>query len=87
MTEKQRNHKHQRDRERRAAKKKAAAAGTSSASSSNGTDTPSPAPKDGPAVTLRMRNGAQINRVKAAAKKLGISMNTFVVEVLDRATS
>lgn len=46
-----------------------------------------PAPKDGPAVTLRMRSEAQINRIKAAAARAEMSMNTWVCEVLDRAAA
>lgn len=46
---------------------------------------PKPAPKDGPSLTLRARNVTQIERIKRAASKAGISMNTWAVEVLDRA--
>lgn len=46
-----------------------------------------PCPKNGPEVTLRMRSQAQINRVKRAASKSQLSMNTWAVEVLDRAAT
>jgi len=46
---------------------------------------PKPAPKTGPGLNLRARSEAQIDKIKAAAKKAGMSMNTWVVEVLDRA--
>ena len=46
-----------------------------------------PSPKHGPAVTLRMRSQAQIDKVKKAARAAGLSMNTYAVEVLDRAAS
>lgn len=44
-----------------------------------------PAPKDGPNLTIRMRSNAAIDRVKKAASKTGLSMNTWAVEVLERA--
>jgi predicted HicB family RNase H-like nuclease len=47
-----------------------------------------PAPKHGPNLTLRMRNQAQIDRIKQAAARVpGMSMNTWAVEVLDRASA
>ncbi len=44
-----------------------------------------PAPKDGPSLNLRMRSVGQIASVKAAAVKAGMSMNTWVCEVLEKA--
>jgi predicted HicB family RNase H-like nuclease len=79
MTDEQRARKNKRDRERRAAKKKTAQAATN--------DGFKPVPKNSPNLTLRMRSKTQIERVKAAAKKLGLSMNTYAVEVLERAAA
>jgi predicted HicB family RNase H-like nuclease len=53
----------------------------------NGAPEVQPAPKNGPNLTLRMRSDAQIKRVKAAAGKAGMSMNTWACEVLDRASA
>jgi predicted HicB family RNase H-like nuclease len=44
-----------------------------------------PVPKDGPNLTLRARNQSQIDRIKRAAGKAELSMNTWAIEVLDRA--
>jgi predicted HicB family RNase H-like nuclease len=44
-----------------------------------------PVPKTGPNLTLRARSQAQIERIKQAAKKESMSMNTWAIEVLDRA--
>jgi hypothetical protein len=44
-----------------------------------------PAPKDGPNLTLRMRDATSIARIKQAAIKAGMSMNTWAVEVLGQA--
>lgn len=46
---------------------------------------PKPAPKDGPNLTLRMRSKDLIGRVKQAAVKAGMSVNTYANEVLERA--
>jgi len=45
-----------------------------------------PAPKNGPNLTLRMRSKATIGRVHKAAKRAGVSMNTWAIEVLERAS-
>jgi predicted HicB family RNase H-like nuclease len=69
--------------------KKTAASRTGKAknkkAASNGASEIKPAPKDGPNFTLRMRSQTQIERVRRAASKTGLSMNTWAVEVLDRA--
>jgi hypothetical protein len=44
-----------------------------------------PVPKSGPNLTLRARNASQIDRFKRAAGKTNLSMNTWAIEVLDRA--
>jgi predicted HicB family RNase H-like nuclease len=45
------------------------------------------APKDGPSLSLRMRNRDAIRGVRGAAVKAGMSMNTWACEVLERAVA
>src|SRR5947199_10106884 len=44
-----------------------------------------PAPRGGPEFTLRFRSESDKQRVKAAAGKAGLSLNTYIAEVLHRA--
>ena len=44
-----------------------------------------PSPKRGPGLNLRARSKAQIQRLHKAAASMELSMNTYVMEVLDRA--
>jgi predicted HicB family RNase H-like nuclease len=44
-----------------------------------------PVAHDGVRLNLRMRSPQSIGQVKKAAKKAGLSMNTWAAEVLERA--
>jgi hypothetical protein len=46
---------------------------------------PKRAPKDGPNLTLRMYNASQLAKVQAAARKSGMSTNTFAHSELEKA--
>lgn len=48
---------------------------------------PQPAPKSGPNMTIRMRSQEHIEQVRKAAEKSTLSMNTWIVEVLERAAA
>lgn len=65
-------------------KKKVARPQTNGAETPDNTG-PAPVPKGGPTITQRMRDREQIEKVKAAAKRAGMSMNTWVAEVLEKA--
>lgn len=67
-----------------AGKSKKAATGLDNGSG-NGASNVAPAPKNGPNLSLRARNLAQIERLKRASGKAGLSLNTWCIEVLDRA--
>jgi hypothetical protein len=70
------------------AKAKAKAKKEAKAAKANGSGVGSgiaPAPKDGPSLNLRMRSAKHIEGIKAAAGKAGMSMNTWVCEVLEKA--
>ncbi len=69
-------------RKKRIAAKVAKAAKT--AKSANGFKT---SPREGPRLDVRLRNRDSKRNVERAAKAAGISVNTFVCDVLDKATS
>lgn len=44
------------------------------------------APKDGPSITIRLRTEDEHKRIVRAAKNANLSQNTWIVEVLSRAS-